>query len=154
MHYGTYQNPEADRQERDYQKAIWRLWSDMRDTEQRFFVLIARASNKGREWITREQIADMMNKPRLIPYYLKLLDHLCRLGWVEKSKRPHFRRDYEGKRRPAGYEWIYRANADVIEAILEADPNKPAPKPLRPPPPEPEPGVMSRLVDKIFEWLP
>lgn len=122
---------------RSRQRMIWRQWEDMRQTERNLFIAVGKAAQtrRGYQWVSRAQIAAQLGKPLLVPHTVKLLEHLSdgrsrgdgdALHWIDKTKRPHFRQTYDG-RRPAGYEWVYRPREEVIKALLEGDPNKPAP---------------------------
>lgn len=152
--------------QRHRQRTIWRQWEDMSKTEQALFVAVGKASQTRRgdyQWVTRQQIARQLGKPLLVTHTIKLLEHLSgsrsridleTLHWIDKTKRPHFRQTYDG-RRPAGYEWVYRPKADVIEALLEADPNKPAPVSSRQQTVTPAPKLTlwqrwNRAVDKLL----
>lgn len=150
---------------RSRQRMIWRQWEDMRQTERDLFVAVGKASQtrRGYEWVSRAQIAERLGRPLLVPHTVKLLEHLSggrsrgdqdALHWIDKTKRPHFRQTYDG-RRPAGYEWVYRPRAEVIEALLEADPNKPAPVSSRQQTVTPAPKLTlwqhwNRMFDKLI----
>ncbi len=53
------------------------------------------------EWLTRRQLSDALEKSRLTPYDLDMLELLKEKGLIEMNQR-----SITG---PIGYEWIYRA---------------------------------------------
>jgi hypothetical protein len=96
------------------------------------------------EWVTREQIANELGNFRLIPYYIKLLDHLTggkssfdytALHWIQKAKRTRWRRTWENRKHPAGYEWVYYPRENVIDALNAMNPNRSGKLPELPRPP-------------------
>lgn len=180
MYYGPTTDYERPQDSKAYKQARWDEWVKLRETEQKLFVCVVKAWRKNKttgrwnqaeemsDWVTREQIADEMDTFRLIPYYLKLLAHLSggsssrdykALHWVHRAKRTRWRTTYDGRRRPAGYEWVYLPDQDVIAAIKEMDPNNPKPKadpaakaarPVLPAAPEPKPPLWERAIDSVL----
>ncbi len=180
--YTTYRR-EFDEGENNrlYQKARYDEWLKLRATERKLFVAVVKAwrrhNSEGRwdqpdelpGWITREQIADELDAARLIPYYLKLLNHLCdgnnrrdytALYWIQTAKRPRWRHTYEGRKRPAGYEWVYLPNEKVIDALNAMNPNQPKREvipptvPVLPRMPTYRAPWWERAIDKLLDLLP
>lgn len=181
--YTTYYDPEREARDKlIYHKELKKQWDGIRKTEQRLFIAVLKAWRKNKsdgrwnqpdelpEWVTREQIARELDTPnsRLIPYNIKLLNHLCdgkarynhdALHWILKAKRTRWRDTYEGIKRPAGYEWVYLPREDVIEGLKAMNPNNPkreAARPTRPAlPPAPKYQVSwwERAIDSILDRL-
>jgi hypothetical protein len=149
MYHGRYGYEDDDRRaaeaKRERQKQIEKDWGALRETERKLYSAVANAWRKNKlngrwdkdmelsEWITREQIADELGTFRLIPYYIKLLDHLTggkssrdynALHWIQKAKRTRWRRTWENRKRPAGYEWVYYPREDVLDALVTLEANK------------------------------
>lgn len=61
------------------------------------------------DWTTRDQLAKGLNKNRLTPHDISLLERLAADGLVETKKR-----DRPGR---IGYEYIYRLYADIHRGI-------------------------------------
>lgn len=140
--------PSSEQEARSYKKYLYRIWKDLPESERKLFVAVCKAYKKNKmegrfykgmqlpEWVTRQQIADELGSYTLIPYYVKLLDHLTDgrkhslrssrkqvdgLRWIDAKKRSRFRVTYEGIRRPAGYEWVYLPDMEKAMALLEME---------------------------------
>lgn len=165
-----------------FQRAQYDEWLKLRKSERKLFMAVVKAwrkhNSEGRwnhqqdelhDWVTREQIADELGSFRLIPYYIKLLEHLSggkssrdyhALHWIQKAKRTRWRHTYEGIKRPAGYEWVYQPSQDVIDALNEMNPNNAKREvarsavPALPPAPKYRPPLWERVIDKMLDLLP
>ncbi len=122
-----------------YQSHLFK-WKSMGAVEKRLFMTIFRVRRDFVEsleydrnahladWVTREQIAQGYDRFRLTPYQVKLLNHLAKIGFIHASKRTRWRMTYEGRKRPAGYEWVYLPDPITIEALQNQGKPKVAPK--------------------------
>jgi hypothetical protein len=55
----------------------------------------------GGEWMSRRDIARALDRRKLAPYDIGMLDTLQAAGLIDCGKRPN--------QTPIGYEWVYRA---------------------------------------------
>jgi hypothetical protein len=63
--------------------------------------LLAILQSAGGKWLDRREIAQAIERKRLTPYDIAMLELLVKLGEAEAEQRP-----VPG---PIAYEWIYRA---------------------------------------------
>ncbi len=64
------------------------------------------------DWTTRDEIAGKLQKTRLNPHDISLLDRLSANSFIEIKKR-----DHPGR---IGFEYIYRLRADIHASINKA----------------------------------
>lgn len=166
-----------------FREATLTEWNKLKETEKRLYRAVcaawkknggnARHADNENLWVTRDQIADQLEAYRLIPYYLKLLDHLgsgqkrYKLGvrntfieasptglhWIQKAKRPRWRYA-AGSKRPAGYEWTYCPRDDIMKAILEPQAIEPAPAlPVPTLKQRPRHIIQRSKLERVADWI-